>query len=396
MALTVRRIEKLIEPGRHLDERGLYLQVRSESSKSWLLRYERDGRERWMGLGSLQDFNLDEARERARLARQKLRDGRDPLDERREHRRAAKNEEAAQRARAKTFSDAAEEYFAHHHHKWRNDKHRAQFVATLKQYAYPVFGHLPVANVDRVMVLKVLEPIWTTKPETASRVRGRIEAVLSFSTVREYRSGENPARWKGHLDQVLASKASVRKVAHHRAMLFTDIPAFVTELRQRRGTAAKALEFLILTASRTAEVTGSTWTEFDLENKIWTVPAERMKAYREHRVPLSDAAIALLIALPREAGNQYAFLGSRRGGLSNMAMGVLLRRMGYEGRATVHGFRSTFRDWAAETTNHANHVAEAALAHVVGDKVEAAYRRGDLIEKRRIMMAEWALFCHSP
>jgi integrase len=274
-------------------------------------------------------------------------------------------------------------------------RNRAQFHSTLKQYALPILGQSPVAKIDMALVLKVLDPIWRHKPETANRVRGRMEAVLNFAAVRGYRDGDNPARWKGHLDQILLPKTQIRKVIHHRAWPYAKIPEFVATLRERHGTAAKAVEFVILTAARTSEVTGATWQEIDFDNQTWTVPAQRMKAKREHRVPLSSAALALLAQLPREIGNPYVFIGPRKDGLSNMAMDMVLKRMGLKDRATIHGFRSTFRDWAADQTNHPNHVAEAALAHVVGDKVEAAYRRGDLFEKRRHLMEDWARFCEN-
>jgi integrase len=392
MPLTVKQLEKLRTRGRYLDEHGLYLQVRPPGGKSWLLRYERFGRERWMGLGSCADFTLAEARERARRARQMLQDKIDPLEEKQAQKRAAQADQRHIQARRKTFASVVTEYYEHHNLKWRNEKHRAQFLSTLKQYAYPVIGELPVADVDRTLVLKVLDPVWKLKPETAGRVRGRIETVLNFAAVRGYRSGENPARWKGHLDQVLLAKTHIRKVIHHRALPYAELPAFMASLKGRKGTAARAVEFLIFTASRTSEVTGALWEEFDLENATWTVPAARMKAKREHRVPLSGPALAVLAGLPREVGNPFVFVGPRRNGLSNMAMDTVLKRMDYKNKATIHGFRSCFRDWTAERTNYQNHIAEAALAHVIGDKVEAAYRRGDLFDKRRKMMTDWARF----
>ena len=392
MALTTKQIEKLNTPGRYHDGYGLHLQVRSTRNRSWLLRYERSGRERWMGLGSFSLFSLSEARDRARKARQLLYDGRDPLEERRTLVKLAE-EQASRRTDAKTFSQVATEYFEQHQAKWRNRKHRAQFLSTLKQYAYPLLGHWSIADVDRAKILRVLDPIWKTKPETANRIRGRIEAVLNFAAVRGYRDGDNPARWKGHLDQVLLGKSYIRKVKHHRALPFKDISSFCAALRKRAGVAARAMEFLILTAARTSEVTGAQWPEIDFETRTWTVPADRMKAKREHRVPLSDAAISLLMQLPRENGNPFVFVGPRKLGISNMAMDAVLKRLEMKNRATVHGFRSSFRDWVAETTNYQNHVAEAALAHVVGDRVEAAYRRGDLFERRRKMMADWARYC---
>lgn len=395
MSLTVKGIEKLHQPGRYLDERGLYLQVRSANSKSWLLRYEREGKEHYLGLGSLAEFSLDEARERARKAKQLLRDGRDPIAEKRRAADIARADQARSAARTKTFGEAAEEYFDQHQSKWSNRKHRAQFLSTLRQYAYPVIGRLNVDQVDRELILKILDPIWKKKPETANRIRGRIEAVLNFSAFRGYRSGENPARWKGHLDQALVCKTRVRDVTHFRALPYAEVPKFLSELRRKKGTAARAMEFLVLTAARTSEVTGALWEEFDLTNKIWTIPSSRMKARRPHRVPLSEAAIAVLKRLYQETGNPYVFVGARKKCLSNMAMDKILRSMGLKAKATVHGFRSSFRDWVAEATDFPNHVAEAALAHIVGDKVEAAYRRSDLFEKRSHLMTAWACYCLS-
>ena len=391
MPLTVKSIAKLTKPGRYRDERGLYLQVMSSTNRSWLLRYERGGRERWMGLGPLHAFTLDEARERARRARQQLADGIDPLEAREADRERRAVEAAQQAAKRVTFAEAAEQYFNFHESKWRNPKHRAQFLSTLQEYAYPVMGDMPVAEIDMPLVLKAIEPIWYDKTETASRVRGRIEAVLNFARVRGYRSGDNPARWKGHLDQVLPARGQIARVEHHAALPYADLPEFMEELRSRAGIAAKALEFTILTAARTSEAIGARWPEIDLEAGVWTVPGERMKAKREHRVSLSDRAIQVLRALPQEAS--FVFPGSRKGvPISNMAMATLLKRM-RRNEITVHGFRSTFRDWAAERTSYANHVVEMALAHTVGDKVEAAYRRGDLLEKRARLMADWATYC---
>ncbi len=389
MGLTVKRIEKLKEPGRYGDGHGLYLQVMSATNRSWLLRFERGGRERWLGLGPLHTINLDEARERARKARQQLLDGVDPI----EHRKAARATQALAEAKAVTFKEAARQYFDAHERKWKNAKHRAQFLSTLEAYAYPIIGRLPVAAIDTGLVLKVIEPIWNEKTETASRVRGRIESVLDWATVRGYRTGDNPARWKGHLGEVLPARGQIQKTNHHAALPYTEIGGFVAALRQREGVAARALEFTILTAARTNEVIGALWDEIDFAAKVWTVPAGRMKASKEHRVPLSDRALEILRDLPRETGNAFVFIGPRKGGgLSNMAMAAVLGRMDCTD-ITVHGFRSTFRDWAAERTNYPNHVVEMALAHTVGDKVEAAYRRGDLFDKRRRLMAEWAKYC---
>jgi integrase len=390
MALNGRQVATLTKPGRYGDGQGLYLQITQGGVKSWLLRYERSGRERWMGLGPFHTVSLQEARERARNARHQLFDGLDPLETRRTERARA----ALEQAKAVTFEEATTAYFNAHQAKWRNAKHRAQFLSTMREYAFPKLGKLAVADVDLGSVLEVLEPIWATKTETASRVRGRIEAVLDWAAVRKLRSGDNPARWKGHLQHVLPARARLAKPKHHAALPYAEVPAFMAALRQRDGIAARALEFTILTAARTGEVTGARWDEIDLAEKTWTVPSARMKGSREHRVPLTDRAIEILTSTPKEDGNAFVFIGPRARGLSNMAMAAVLRRMDQE-EVTVHGFRSAFRDWAAETTAFPNHVVEMALAHTVGNKVEAAYRRGDLFGKRRRLMAEWAKYCTS-
>jgi integrase len=394
MALTTKEVAKLTEPGRYGDGKGLYLQVTPAGVRSWLLRYERSGRERAMGLGPVDDFTLDEARERARRARQLLQDGIDPIDARQTERAKQKAEAARADAKNITFQECAEKYFKFHSPKWNNAKHSAQFLSTLKMYAYPVLAKLPVAAIDKALVLRAIEPIWYTKTETASRVRGRIESVLDFAKTRGYRSGDNPAAWQGNLVHALPARNTIAKVEHHAALPFVDIPAFMADLVSREGIAARALEFAILNAARTGEVIGARWSEIDLEGKVWTIPAGRMKAKKEHRVPLSGKALQILKALPRE--EEFVFPGGRKNSaISNMAMAELLKRMGRLD-ITVHGFRSTFRDWAAETTHYPNHVVEQALAHVIGDKVEAAYRRGDLFEKRRKLMAEWAGYCARP
>ena len=390
--LTAKRVERVRTPGRYHDGHGLYLQVVNANNKSWLLRYERNGRERWYGLGPVHTFSLKEARERARAARQLLHDGIDPID----HRKAQRAALAAAKAKAITFAEAAQRYFDQHEGKWRNAKHRQQFLSTLKTYAYPVLGNIAMSDIDTPAVLRAIEPIWLEKTETASRVRGRIKSVLDWATVRGYRQGDNPARWKGHLAEVLPARSQVAKPVHHAAMPYRDVPAFMTELREREGTAARALEFTIHTAARTGEVMGARWGEIDFDNKVWTVPAGRMKGGREHRVALPDRTVELLRELPAEDGNSFVFVGPRPGaGLSNMAMAKVLDRMG-RGDVTVHGFRSTFMDWAHEQTAFPKVVIDMALAHVVGDKSEAAYRRGDLLAKRRQLAEAWAKFCTLP
>lgn len=402
MTLNAKRIETLNAPGRHrdLETRGLYLQVGRTGTKSWLLRYELNGRERFHGLGSLDDFSLKEARVRARAARQKIADGIDPIDAKRAERAAR----AAEAAKTVTFEEAARQYYDQNEPRWRNRKAAAQFLSTMEAYVFPVFKDVSVADVDTGLVLKALEgeypghpgkSIWTTIPETANRVRGRIENVLNWATTRGYREGENPARWRGHLQNVLPARGQIQRVEHHPAMPYRELPTFMAELTRREGVAAKALEFTILTAARTGEVIGARWDEIDLDRRIWTIPAGRMKADKEHRVPLSDRAYEILHSLPCEEGNPYVFIGLRANGLSNMAMAAVLKRMG-RNDITVHGFRSTFRDWAAELTGYANHVVEQALAHTIGNAVERAYRRGDLFEKRVRLMTEWSRFCMSP
>jgi len=344
-----------------------------------------------MGLGPVDDFTLDEARERARKARQLLKDGFDPIDVRKEERAKRAADVAVAAAANVTFKECAEQYFKFHSRKWKNAKHAAQFLSTLRMYAYPVLGKVPVAAIDKALVLKAIEPIWYQKTETASRVRGRIEAVLDFAKTRGYRSGENPAAWDGNLVHALPARGTIAKVEHHAALSYSDLPSFMEQIATREGVAARALEFTILTAARTGEVIGTRWSEIDLEAKLWTIPAERMKAKREHRVPLTSKVVEILKALPREA--DFVFPGGHKGApISNMAMAQLLKRVGRD-NITVHGFRSAFRDWAAERTNYANHVIEMALAHVIGDKVEAAYRRGDLFAKRSRLMGDWARFC---
>lgn len=387
--LTVTQVAEKNKPGWYAVGDGAYLQISRDGGRSWLFRYQRDGKARAMGLGPFGLVSLKEAREKARNARKLLLDGIDPLDA-----KAAKRRQASiAAAKAVTFKDCAERYIKSHAAGWKNPKHKAQWSATLETYAYPVFGNLAVADVDTGLVLKALEPIWATKPETASRVRGRIELILNWAKVRGYREGENPARWRGHLDQTLPAPRKVRKVEHHAALSYAEMPSFMIKLRKREAVAARALEFAILTAARTGEVLGATWDEIDLDAKVWTVPAERMKGMQEHRVPLSEQAVELLNELARVEGNGHVFPGSRdKRPLSNMALLMMLRRMDRDD-LTAHGFRSTFRDWAAESTGYPNEVVEKALAHVVPSATEAAYRRGDMLERRRPLMDEWATYC---
>jgi integrase len=385
-------VEKETKPGMYADGAGLYLLVGPTGAKSWIYRFMLNGKAREMGLGPFHTIGLADARKRALDARRQRLDGTDPLQARKDKKAAAKLEQA----KAITFKACAEQYIKAHRAGWRNDKHAAQWGSTLTAYAYPTIGALPVAGVDTGLVTKILTPIWATKSETATRVRGRIESILDYATTHGWRTGENPARWKGHLDNVLPKRSSVRKVEHHAALPWGEIEAFLVALREEEGVSARALEFAILTAARTGELIGARWSEVDLQAKVWTVPPERMKAKREHRVPLSAAALAVLDKATEKRADKEAdgflFPGGKVGaGLSNMALLALLRRMKRDD-LTAHGFRSTFRDWAAET-GQPDDIAEAALAHVVGDKTVVAYQRGDLLERRRKLMDAWAAFC---
>jgi integrase len=387
--LTAVQVRAIDEKGMYHDGGGLYLQVSAGGARSWIFRFTLDGRAREMGLGPVHAIPLAEARKRAAECRRMRVDGIDPIEARSEHRGWKKLEAA----NAMTFDACAAAYLAAHNASWRNVKHRDQWRNTLTSYAGPVLGSLPVQSIDVGLVMKALEPIWQAKPETASRLRGRIEAVLDWATVRGHRKGENPARWRGHLDKLLPARSKVHKVKHHPALPYNEMAEFIAALRNQEGTAARSLEFLILTASRTGEVIGARWDEIDLKEKIWAVPATRMKAGREHRVPLSAAAVAVLEEMMEVRESDFVFPGGKRGKpLSNMAMLAFLKRMD-RGDLTAHGFRSSFRDWAAERTSFPHEVAEMALAHTVGDKVEAAYRRGDLLQKRRQIMEAWARFC---
>jgi integrase len=397
--LTALRVAQLKRPGRYGDGGGLYLCVaeyprRDGSrgrSKNWLFRFERDGRERWMGLGAINTFSLAEARALARECRQLLLRNVDPIDARQAARHGAKLDAA----RAITFRQCAESYIKAQRSGWRNAAHAAQWPASLSRFAYPHIGHLPVAAIDTALVLKCLEPIWNDKPDTASRLRGRIETVLDWARAREYRNGENPARWRGHLDKLLPKVSKVRTVEHHAALPFAEAPALAAELRARHEISAKALEFTILTAARTNETLGATWDEIDLKAKLWTVPGARMKSGKPHTVPLSDRAIEILGSVQRVRGCPFVFPGAKTGqSLSDTAMLKILR--GMRPGLSVHGFRSSFRDWAGDCTNHNRDVVEAALAHVVKDVTERAYRRGTALEKRARLMADWSHFLARP
>ncbi|THT95453.1 DUF4102 domain-containing protein [Lampropedia puyangensis] len=369
---------------------GLYLYITPNGAKSWVLRTMIAGKRRHMGLGAYPTVPLAQAREKARQARDEIINGNDPIAQRKQ----AKSLLQAQQATEITFAQAAQSYIDAHSDGWKNPKHRAQWTSTLETYVFPVMGKLMVKDVAQTHVLQVLEPIWKTKTETATRIRGRMESVLDWATVRHYRDGDNPARWKGHLDKLLAPPTRIQKVIHHKAIEIDNMPTFMAELRKREGIAPRALELAIYCAARSGEVRGSTWDEVDFDKQIWVIPAERMKAGSEHRVPLSRQCIDLLKKIPRLVDCPYIFPSTKSGMLSDMALLAVMRRM--EVDAVPHGFRSTFRDWAGEKTNYPRDVAEQALAHTLTNKVEAAYRRGDALEKRRQMMQDWADFCHAP
>ena len=384
-------------PGRHADGAGLQLLVKDSGSRSWVYRFMLRGKSRDLGLGPAVgsgSVSLATARDLAAVLRLKVKAGVDPLEERLDAATATVAAAQASKVAGITFRAVAEAHIAAHSDGWRNAKHRQQWSSTLATYAYPVIGDLPVADVETANVLSILEPIWKAKPETAARLRGRIEAILDAAKARGYRQGENPARWRGHVAQILPGRTHLSR-GHHKALPYNMLAAFIAKLRERDAVAAWALEFAILTAVRTGEAIGATWGEVDLAKAIWIIPADRTKTGREHRVPLSPRAVGILEGLKPLGSGSTAFLfAGNKGKLSSMAMAMLLRRMDVD--VTVHGFRSTFRDWAAECTGYAHEVCEMALAHAIGNKAEAAYRRGDLFEKRRRLMADWATYCDTP
>jgi integrase len=388
--LSATAVSTLKAAGYHADGANLYFRVAPGGSRGWILRYALHGKTRDMGLGSYPDISLATARKLASKYRVLLEQHIDPINHRGEERAA----ERVKLATAMTFDDCRKAYIAAHEAGWSNAVHRKQWTSTLESYVTPVFGNLPVSAVDTGLVMKVVQPMWATKGETASRLRGRIEAILDWAKVNNRRTGENPARWRGHLDKLLPQKTKVRRVQHLAALPYDRIGDFLVDLRTHTSNSAKALELLILTATRSGEVRGATWNEIDLGRQQWTIPAARMKARKEHIVPLSAPAIALLNGMLRE--NEFVFPGGRQGmPMRATALEMLLHRMGRDD-FTVHGFRSTFRDWAAERTNYPNHVVEMALAHTIPNAVEAAYRRGDLLEQRRKLMADWADYCAMP
>jgi integrase len=386
--LTALAVKKHRRPGLIADGSGLYLQTSTTGAKSWLFRYRFGGRDRAHGLGGIDTVDLERARAEALRCRQLLREGVDPIEERKQRIGAA----LASRALSRTFKEIAEDFIEANESGWKNVKHAAQWRTTLATYAYPKIGNLPVGFIATPHVLQCVEPIWKSKPETAARLRGRIEQVLDFARSKDLRAGENPARWKGHLDQVLPARGKVAPIVHHEALPYADLPDFFARLIDEEGVGPLALQFLVLTCARTSEVIGATWSEVDLQRGLWIVPPSRMKAQREWRVPLSRESVAILKGL--DQSTTHVFPGRKSGSaLSNMALLQLTRRMGLQ--AVPHGFRSTFRDWAAETQHYPHEVVEMALAHAVGSKVELAYRRTDLLEKRRELAQAWASFATS-
>ena len=379
--LNARAVATITKLGRHADGGGLYLSISPNGGRRWVFLFRWHGKPTEIGFGSARDVTLARARELAGQARAKLAEGINPKDTR-------KPLEGA------TFGECADRQIETMRSSWRNERHAAQWEMTLRDYAARL-RRLPVHLITTNDVLSVLKPLWNDKPETASRLRGRIERVLDAAKAQGLRSGENPARWRGHLDQLLPKRLRLTR-GHHPAMNYSDLPAFMNDLRKRQVTAASALEFTILTAARSREVLGARWEEFDLDRATWTVPATRMKAGREHRVPLSQRVLEIVKAMYGARNSDFVFAGQKTGKpLSVTALLVLVRRMKIDG-ATVHGFRSTFRDWAAECTNFPNEACEAALAHVIENKAEAAYRRGDLFDKRRKLMDAWAAYCATP
>jgi integrase len=397
--ITAAQVEKGTKRGRYGDGAGLYLLVRSKESKYWLFRYRRGSKLKEMGLGPARGRTavmLSAARAKARELHEAVRDGRDPLEER----RAAKDQADADAAKAKTagmtFAQVADLYVAAHGAGWRSPKHRKQWRVSLDQHVMPALGDLPVSSIDTGMLIQILEPLWRTKTETAARLRARIEAVLDYAKVRTWRDGENPARWRGHLDQLLPKRSKVRRVQHHAALPWREVGGFVQRLRCNFSVQSLCLQFLILTAARSSEARGARWSEVDINHAVWVIPANRMKGGREHRVPLSEPALDVLRKMAEFGSEGFVFPGlNTASSLSPMTLARLIDATGGAG-ATVHGFRSCFRDWAGEATNYPREVAEAALAHALEDKTEAAYQRGDLLERRRRLMADWATFCDRP
>lgn len=389
--MSAAEVRRLADPGMHAvgGVAGLMLRVAPTGGRSWILRATVGSKRRDIGLGGFPDVTLAMAREKARETRAQIEQGIDPVAERQARRRAL----IEAQAKARTFRECAEAVHRANVVGFRNVKHGKDWIASLERYVFPTIGDLPVDEITTGHITRVLEPIWTTRTETATRVRQRIEAVLNHATTKGYRSGENPARWKGHLETVLPKPNKVRKVRHHRAIPWQQVGEFMVELRKREGMAARALEFIILTAARSGEARLATWDEIDMGGRVWTVPGERMKGGKQHRVPLSDAAIDLLKALPRFEGSNYVFTAPRGGALSDMSISAVTRRMGAD--CVPHGFRSSFKDWARSSTAYPDEVSELALAHVNSDATRAAYARDELLPQRARLMADWAKFCNT-
>ncbi len=383
--LSDRQVKAEKRPGRHADGNGLYLQVSQSASKSWLFRFMQDGKSREMGLGSINSVSLAEARALAIECKRLLRDGIDPIKKRRERLAQTK----AEQKDIFTFKRCAAEYLKAHSAGWKSDRHAEIWASSVKRYADPIIGEMPIHLVDRGHIMRILDPIWRTKTETAKKLRGRLESILDWATVQDYRKGENPARWKGHLDKLLPKPSEVSKVKHFPALPYQQIYSFMEELRQREAPSALALRLIILTACRSGEIRGAVWPEVDLDAATWTIPADRMKAGKEHVIPLCPEAVSILQSLPRMANSDYLFSSAKSGKpLSDVVFKKLMERMERTG-ITTHGFRSTFRDWAAEQTSFPREVIENALAHQLKDKAEAAYFRSNLLDKRRELMNQW-------
>ena len=389
--LTSLQVRRLLQPSLYAvgGVVGLYLQVRSASARSWILNVTTGQKRRMFGLGSYPTVLLEQAREKARSYRTMIENGTDPVYERRK----ARAELFAAKAKQLTFDEAAKAVVAVKRQEFRNAKHTAQWETTLATYVSPVIGTLFVSDIETAHILKVLEPIWATKTETATRIRQRIEKVFDWCQARGYRTADNPARWNGHLKELLPQPAKIRTVQHFAAVPYPALPAFFARLQRHHGVSARALQFAILTGARSGEVRGARWSEFDLTAKVWTVPAVRMKMKKEHRVPLSEAAIILLAGLPSVNGSDVLFRSNRGGGLSDTALLMVLRRMHVD--AVPHGFRATFKTWASECTAFHHDVIEASLAHSLDSKVAEAYQRGDMLEKRRALLGQWAAYCRS-
>jgi len=389
--LSAVEVSRIITPGRHAvgTVAGLLLACSPSGARSWIFRTKVGGKRRSMGLGGYPDVTLAMAREKARNIKEIVASGIDPLEEKRKRKDALRKEQM----KYLTFSEAARQCHKKKAKEFKNAKHINDWISSINRYANPVIGNLPVSEIDLPEILSILKPIWNEKPDTANRVRLRIEQILNWATVSEYRTGDNPARWEGNLKEVLAKPSALKKKTHFKALPWDQIGAFMVELRKRPAMTARALEWIILTACRSGECRGATWDEIDIKNKIWIIPAERMKMKVEHRVPLCVDAIKLLESLPRLEGSNYLFTAARGGQLSDMSISMLCRRMKVE--AVPHGFRSTFKDWCSETTSFSDMVSEMALAHGISNEVQAAYRRGDLFDKRRRLMDAWAEYVNT-